>query len=79
MCIEHFQETVVELSIDDVTSGLARPLAAEIAKSPLFDSRRKPHITRERLTIDRKHVLNADRKSMVTQSSDDFTSVSDAS
>jgi hypothetical protein len=53
---------VVELSIGDVTSGLARPLAAEIDKSPLFDSRRKSHITRERYTLDPKHVLDTNRK-----------------
>jgi hypothetical protein len=53
---------VVELSNGDVTSGLARPLAAEIDKSPFFDCRRKSHITRERYTIDPKHVLNTNRK-----------------
>jgi hypothetical protein len=29
MCIEHQQETVVELSTSDVSSGLARPLATK--------------------------------------------------
>jgi hypothetical protein len=53
---------VVELSIGDVTSGLARLLAAKIDKSPFFDSRRISHITCERYTIDAKHVLNTIRK-----------------
>jgi hypothetical protein len=53
---------VVELSIGDVTSGLARPLAAEIDKSPLFESGRKSHIIRERYTLDPKHVLDTNRK-----------------
>jgi hypothetical protein len=53
---------VVELSIGDVTSGLARPQAAEIDKSPLFDCRRKSAVTRERYIIDPKHVLDTDRK-----------------
>jgi hypothetical protein len=53
---------VVELSINDVTSGLARSLVAKIDESPLFDSKRKSHITRERYTLDPKHVLGSNKK-----------------
>jgi hypothetical protein len=42
---------VVELWVGDVTSGLARLLAAEIDKLPFFDCRRKSYITCERYTI----------------------------
>jgi hypothetical protein len=65
---------VVELSIGDVTSGLARLLAAEIDKSPFFDCRRISHITCERYTIDAKHVLNTIRKTVVALSFGDVTS-----
>jgi hypothetical protein len=53
---------MVELSNVDVTSGLARLLAAEINKLPFFDSDRMSYITRERYTIDPKYVLNTSRK-----------------
>jgi hypothetical protein len=53
---------VVELSKGIVISGLARPLAAEIDKSPFFDSRRKSHITFEQYTIETKYVMSADGK-----------------
>jgi hypothetical protein len=53
---------VVDLSIGDLTSGLARHLATEIDKSPLFDCRRESHITRDRYTIDPKHALDTIRK-----------------
>jgi hypothetical protein len=52
---------VGELSIGDVTSGLPRPLAAEIAK-PLLMTNQRSHITRERCAIDRNLVLNTNRK-----------------
>jgi hypothetical protein len=52
---------VVELSNGDFTSGLRRPLAAEIDKRPLLTSQKTP-ITSERYTVDKKHVLNTDRK-----------------
>jgi hypothetical protein len=52
---------VVELSNDDFTSGLRRPLAAEIDKRPLLTSQKTP-ITSERYTVDKKHVLNTDEK-----------------
>jgi hypothetical protein len=52
---------VVELSNGDFTSGLGRPLAAEIDKRPLLTSQKTP-ITSERYTIDKKHVLNTSRK-----------------
>jgi hypothetical protein len=46
---------VVELSLGDVTSGLARLLAAEIEKPPLCDPRKISHLTCERYTIDAEH------------------------
>jgi hypothetical protein len=52
---------MVTLSIDDVTSGLGRPLAAELDKPPLLTNG-KSHITCERCAIDRKLVLNTNRK-----------------
>jgi hypothetical protein len=52
---------VVELSNGDFTSGLRRPLAAEIDKRPLLTSQKTP-ITSERYTVDKKHVLNTNRK-----------------
>jgi hypothetical protein len=52
---------VVELSNGDFTSGLRRPLAAEIDKRPLLTSQKTP-ITSERYTVDKKHVLNTTRK-----------------
>jgi hypothetical protein len=52
---------VLELSIGDFTSVLARPVAAEIDKSPLFDNR-KSRVTRELHTINPKHVLDINRK-----------------
>jgi hypothetical protein len=56
---------VVELSNDDFTRGLRRPLAAEIEKRPLLTSQ-KTLITSERYTVDLKHVLNARRKPWAT-------------
>jgi hypothetical protein len=53
---------VVELSVGDVTSGLARLLAAEIEKSPYFDYRRISQVICERYTIDLRHVLSSIRK-----------------
>jgi hypothetical protein len=52
---------VVELSNGDFTSGLRLPLAAEIDKWPLLTSQKTP-ITSERCTVDKKHVLNTNRK-----------------
>jgi hypothetical protein len=52
---------MVALSFDDVTSGLGRPLAAEIDKLPLLTNE-KSHITCERYAIDSKLVLNTNRK-----------------
>jgi hypothetical protein len=52
---------VVELSNGDFTCGLRRPLAAEIDKRPLLTSQKTP-ITNERSTVDKKHVLNTNRK-----------------
>jgi hypothetical protein len=52
---------VVELSNGDFTSGLRRPLAAEIDKRPLMTSQKTP-VTSERYTVDKKHVLNTNRK-----------------
>jgi hypothetical protein len=52
---------VIELSIGDVISGIARLLAAEIDKPPLLTNE-KPHITCERYAIDSKLVLNTNRK-----------------
>jgi hypothetical protein len=69
---------MVELSIDDVTSGLTRPLAAEIDKSPLFDCRLKSHITRERYTLDLKHVLDSNRKPWSLSQTITLLPVSDA-
>jgi hypothetical protein len=61
MCIEHQEETVVTLSIGDVTSGLVRPLAAEIGKIVIVYQRETP-ITSERYPIDAKRVLNTNSK-----------------
>jgi hypothetical protein len=61
VCIEHKQETVVQLSNGDIISGLRRPLAAEIDKRPLLTSQKTP-ITSERYTVVSKHVLNTNRK-----------------
>jgi hypothetical protein len=52
---------VVELSNGDFISGLRRPLAAEIDKRPLLTSQKTP-VTSERYTVDKKHVLNTNRK-----------------
>jgi hypothetical protein len=52
---------MVELSSGDFTSGLRRPLAAEIDKRPLLTFQKTP-ITSERYTVDKKHVLNTNRK-----------------
>jgi hypothetical protein len=52
---------VVELPIGDDTSVLARPLAAEIAK-PLSMTNANSHIICDGSAIDRKLVLNANRK-----------------
>jgi hypothetical protein len=52
---------VVALSTGDVTSGLVRPLAAEIDKPPLVTNE-KSRITCERCAINRKFVLNTNRK-----------------
>jgi hypothetical protein len=52
---------VVEVSNGDFTSGLRRPLAAEIDKRPLLTSQKTP-TTSERYTVDKKHVLNTNRK-----------------
>jgi hypothetical protein len=52
---------MVELSNDDFTSGLRRPLAAEIDTRPLLTSQIMP-ITNERYTLDSKHVLNTNRE-----------------
>jgi hypothetical protein len=56
---------VVELSNGDFTSGLRRPLAAEIDKRPLLTSQKTP-ITSERYTVDKKRVLNTNRKPWLT-------------
>jgi hypothetical protein len=52
---------VIALSNGDFTSGLRRPMAAEIDKRPLLTSQIIP-ITSERYTVDSKHVLNSNRK-----------------
>jgi hypothetical protein len=52
---------VVELSNGDFTSGRPRPIAAEIDKRPLLTSQKTP-ITSERYTVDKKRVLNTNRK-----------------
>jgi hypothetical protein len=52
---------MVELSNGDFTCGLRRPLAAEIDKRPLLTSKKTP-ITSVRYTVDKKHVLNTNRK-----------------
>jgi hypothetical protein len=52
---------VVELSIGDITCGLARPLAAVIAKLLLMTNEKSPIIC-ERCAIDWKLVLNTNRK-----------------
>jgi hypothetical protein len=51
----------VKESIDDVTSGLARPLAAEIVFSP-FSAIRKALITSKRYKIDGNCQQNTNRK-----------------
>jgi hypothetical protein len=56
---------VVELSNGGFTSGLERPLAAEIDKRPSLTSQNTP-ITSERYTVDKKHVLNTNWKSWST-------------
>jgi hypothetical protein len=53
--------TVVELSNDDFTSGLRRPLAAKINKRLLLNFQKMP-ITSERYTVDSKRVLNTNKK-----------------
>jgi uncharacterized Fe-S cluster protein YjdI len=53
---------VVELSNGNVTSRLAGLPAAEIQNSPFFDCGRISHRSRERYTVDPKHVLNTKRK-----------------
>jgi hypothetical protein len=58
MLLDHKKDTIVALLTRDVTSGLGRPLAAEINKSPIFDCRRKSHLTSQRYTLETKHVLN---------------------
>jgi hypothetical protein len=70
MLLAYEEKTMVAPSTGDGVSGLGRPLAAEIDKSPLFDCRKKSLITRERYTLDPKHVLNT----MVSLSFDDVTS-----
>jgi hypothetical protein len=52
---------MITLSIDDITSGLGRSLAAESDKPPLLTIE-KSQITCERCAIDRKLVLNTNRK-----------------
>jgi hypothetical protein len=63
---------VVELSKGDFTSGLRRPLEAEIDKRPLLTFQKTP-ITNERYTVDKKHVCH-DRPLMRVKSimCDDF-------
>jgi hypothetical protein len=56
---------MVELSNGDFTSSLRRPLAVEMDKRPLLTSQKTP-ITSERYTVDKKHVLNTNRKSWST-------------
>jgi hypothetical protein len=48
---------VVELSIVDATSGLARLLAAELDK-PLLSNNEKTHFICEQYALDSKLVLN---------------------
>jgi hypothetical protein len=52
---------VVELSNGDFTFGFRRPLAGEIDKRPILTSQKAP-VTSERYTVDKKHVLNTNRK-----------------
>jgi hypothetical protein len=52
---------VIELSIGDVTSGLARLLAAEIVKPPLLTNE-KSNKTCEQYAVDSKIVLRTNRK-----------------
>jgi hypothetical protein len=52
---------MVNLSVDDVIFRSRTPLAAEIDKPPLV-TKEKSHITCERYAIDRKLVLNTNRK-----------------
>jgi hypothetical protein len=52
---------VVALSTGDVTSGLGRPLEAEIGKPPLVTNENS-HITCEQCAINRKIVLNTNRE-----------------
>jgi hypothetical protein len=61
MCVEHFWETVIELTTGDVTSGLRRPLEAEMDKRQLLTCQKKQS-TYERYTIDSKHEVNSYRK-----------------
>jgi hypothetical protein len=58
---------VFELSNGDFTSGLELPLAAEIDKRPLLTSQKTP-IPSDRYTVDKKHVLNTNRKTVVDKS-----------
>jgi hypothetical protein len=52
---------VIDLSNGDFTSGLRRPLAAEIDKRPLLTCL-VMLINNERYAVDSKHVLNIYRK-----------------
>jgi hypothetical protein len=61
ICIDHLQETVFELLIGDVTSGLARSLADKIAITPK-STIEKADKTVEWCELDRKCVWNTNRK-----------------
>jgi hypothetical protein len=61
LCLQHQEETVVELSNVDVTSGSRRPPASEIDEPPLLAKRENAYNC-ERYAVDSKHVPNANRK-----------------
>jgi hypothetical protein len=66
---------VFELSIGDVISGLARPLAAEIDKSPFFHSRRKSLNCKSRTVHNRpKTFIGHKQETVVALSAGDVTS-----
>jgi hypothetical protein len=61
MLLEHEQKTMVALSTGDVASGLGRPLAAESDITPKSTTK-KTSITLKQCMLDKKCVLNTNRK-----------------
>jgi hypothetical protein len=60
VCIEREHETMVPPSVNDVTSGLIRPVAVELHNSPLLTTE-DATITYERFKIDTKNVSSSNK------------------